>query len=40
MVVLGCGDKIDSEDGQRIGFRFKERQEIKTDGCSGLWREN
>ena len=20
MVVLGCGEKIDSEDGQRIGF--------------------
>ena len=25
MVVLGCGEKIDSEDGQRIGF---ERGEI------------
>ena len=40
MVVLGCGEKIDSEDGQRIGFRFRERREIKTDGGSGLWREN
>ena len=36
MVVLGCGKKIDSEDGQRNGFRFKERREIKTDGSSGL----
>ena len=40
MVVLGCGEKIDSEDGQRIGFRFRERWEIKTDGGSALWREN
>ena len=40
MVVLGCGEKIDSEDGQSIRFRFKERREIKTNGGSGLWREN
>ena len=36
MVVLGCGEKIDSEDGQRIGFRLREKREIKTDGGSGL----
>ena len=40
MMVLGYGEKIDSEYGQRIRFRFRERREIKTDGGSGLWREN